>query len=133
MNADMLNGIQADVLAEIERKGVKLAAARAVIPGAWSCARRSESFGAFAYPETDTWRADGTCSYCGSLSPAALFAAIEPPHVILGGVEGYSLISVRHALRELVRQGRVTFAGADCERLYWRTRPAEAGSVARAA
>ncbi len=40
------------------------------------------------------------------------------PHEIALGVQGYSLISVRHALRELCRRGLVRFDGPDCRRLY---------------
>src|SRR5947208_1601935 len=38
------------------------------------CPRQAESF----RPSQDTqWREDGTCSYCGSISPDALFKAIN--------------------------------------------------------
>lgn len=29
------------------------------------------------FPEEDEWRSDRTCSYCGSLSPEAVFEAVE--------------------------------------------------------
>lgn len=45
-------------------------------PEGWMlCPRRVE--GPFLQPEFDVWRPDGTCSWCGSLSPDALFTAIE--------------------------------------------------------
>ncbi len=44
----------------------------------WLCPRRSESFIARQAPEGgDVWRHDGTCSYCGSMQPQAVFAAID--------------------------------------------------------
>ena len=30
----------------------------------------------FNLPKEDKWRGDGTCSYCGSISPEQLFKAI---------------------------------------------------------
>jgi hypothetical protein len=42
------------------------------------CGRQTEShFGDFGLTPQAYWRKDGTCSYCGSLSPAELFAAID--------------------------------------------------------
>lgn len=41
------------------------------------CPRRLETGAAFTPPESDHWRADQTCSYCGSLSPAAFLAALD--------------------------------------------------------
>ena len=43
------------------------------------CPRRDELGGAgvFKLPDEDRWRDDGTCSYCGSISPEAFFEAIE--------------------------------------------------------
>lgn len=46
------------------------------------CPRRAE-IGAnvaghpFKLPKEDNWRRDGTCSYCGSLSPELFFKAVE--------------------------------------------------------
>lgn len=47
----------------------------------FKCERRREngvyeSNGPFKLPLDDHWRPDGTCSYCGSMKPEALFAAI---------------------------------------------------------
>lgn len=41
------------------------------------CPRRVEGASIFNYPETDTWRPDGTCSYCGSISAERFFQAVE--------------------------------------------------------
>ena len=43
----------------------------------FDCPRRAEVGGAPQFPGPDRWREDQTCSYCGSLSPAKLFEAIE--------------------------------------------------------
>jgi hypothetical protein len=39
----------------------------------FSCPRRAET----GFAGEDSFRADGTCSYCGSMSPDKLFEAIE--------------------------------------------------------
>lgn len=36
------------------------------------CPRRAEAFHHITSPETDHWRKDHTCSYCGSLNPVVL-------------------------------------------------------------
>lgn len=41
------------------------------------CPRRAEAGPMFKLPEFDTWRDDKTCSYCGSMSEAAFFEALE--------------------------------------------------------
>ena len=46
------------------------------------CPRRQESVGfgsntRFKIPASDHWRKDGTCSWCGSLSPSLFFQAID--------------------------------------------------------
>jgi hypothetical protein len=40
------------------------------------CPRRIENPSIFNYPDSDEWRSDGTCSYCGSISPEKFFEAI---------------------------------------------------------
>lgn len=47
------------------------------------------------------------------------------PREVHARVGFYARVSIRHVLRELVAEGRVYFAGADCSRNYWR-RDAEA-------
>lgn len=39
------------------------------------CPRRVE--GPFKLPESDEWREDDTCSYCGSMKPDVVFALLE--------------------------------------------------------
>jgi hypothetical protein len=46
------------------------------------CPRRLED--GRAREGSDTWRENGTCSYCGSLHPDVLMAAIEAGEVTLG-------------------------------------------------
>lgn len=46
------------------------------------CPRRAE--GGIAYTDHDTWRDNGTCSYCGSYNPDALMAELEAGEVTLG-------------------------------------------------
>ena len=44
------------------------------------CPRRVQEFGdtsRFKVPQTDEWREDRTCSWCGSMSPEYFFEAIE--------------------------------------------------------
>ena len=44
------------------------------------CPRRVQEFGdtsMFNLPQTDKWKEDRTCSWCGSMSPEYLFEAIE--------------------------------------------------------
>jgi hypothetical protein len=41
------------------------------------CPREPAPGGPFMYNDATHWRADNTCSYCGSLSEDAFFAAIE--------------------------------------------------------
>jgi hypothetical protein len=61
------------------------------------CGRRSDPF-APDFPGEDTWREGGnpyhmspTCSYCGSITPEALFAAIEAGHEIGPTDKNYKL------------------------------------------
>jgi len=48
---------------------------KAWLEGSWDmseshlCPRREESNVVFKLPESDEWREDGTCSYCGSMNP----------------------------------------------------------------
>lgn len=39
--------------------------------------------GPFAYPETDEWSEDGTCSYCGSMNPDKFMELLEANSVTL--------------------------------------------------
>jgi hypothetical protein len=41
------------------------------------CPRRSISSDVYGYPAEDHWRDNGTCSYCGSITPKAFFEAIQ--------------------------------------------------------
>ena len=41
------------------------------------CGRRTEGYPSRTFPGPDYWRMDGTCNYCGSLSPTQLFKAID--------------------------------------------------------
>ena len=41
------------------------------------CGRRTEGYPSRIFPGPDYWRFDGTCNYCGSISPGQLFKAIE--------------------------------------------------------
>lgn len=41
-----------------------------------------------------------------------------PPKIIVERVGYGAIVSVRHALRQLVDDGRATFTGPDCSRLY---------------
>ena len=43
------------------------------------CPRREEhgNTAVFNFPKDDEWGDDGTCSFCGSLSPDQFFAAVE--------------------------------------------------------
>ncbi len=47
----------------------------------FTCPRRAEG-PRYDVDGEDTWSTKGTCSYCGSISPAALFEAIEADHEI---------------------------------------------------
>lgn len=40
------------------------------------CDRRHEGMGIPPGEPTDTWREDGTCSYCGSVSPSLFFERV---------------------------------------------------------
>lgn len=44
----------------------------------------SRMSGPFVMPEHDTWRADNTCSYCGSLNPDAFMQGVENGSITLG-------------------------------------------------
>jgi len=44
------------------------------------CPRRAENPGNWRYPDSDEWRADNTCSYCGSLNPEILLRAMAEDH-----------------------------------------------------
>ena len=46
-------------------------------------------------------------------TPASVHSDVE--------AEGIARITVRHALRDLVREGRARFEGPECQRRYWRT------------
>ena len=46
------------------------------------CPRRSE--GGIADTDHDTWRDNGTCSYCGSYNPDVLMAELESGEVTIG-------------------------------------------------
>lgn len=45
------------------------------------------------------WREDGTCSYCGSLSPEQLFAAIDAGHEITPTDKSYKIYVVTDTAR----------------------------------
>ena len=51
------------------------------------CPRMSEATLSSQLAHVTHWRDDGTCSYCGSLSPEALFAAIENGTAVLGATD----------------------------------------------
>jgi len=56
------------------------------------CGRRNDLFsvgGANPDPTPDNWRADNTCSYCGSISPAELFKRIEAGEEIVPTDKNY--------------------------------------------
>lgn len=56
-----------------------------------------------------------------SLVEAALpDAPGEPPRDIAARIGTLAPTTVRHALRELGRQGRAAVEGADCQRRYWK-------------
>jgi hypothetical protein len=43
-----------------------------------TCPRRMSEFGPWKHEEgLDSWRNDGTCSFCGSMKPEQVFEAIE--------------------------------------------------------
>lgn len=46
------------------------------------CPRRAESFTHLTPPESDVWRPDGTCSYCGSMNPDAFMSAVKSGAVL---------------------------------------------------
>ncbi|MGO7089472.1 hypothetical protein AB9E14_23640 [Rhizobium leguminosarum] len=48
------------------------------------CPRRAEGVPAFAAHTKDTWREDGTCSYCGSLNEKTFMCRLEAGDVELG-------------------------------------------------
>lgn len=50
------------------------------------CPRRTEGMG-ITDPSEDHWHDDRTCSYCGSLSPDALFEAIRDGRATLGATD----------------------------------------------
>lgn len=61
------------------------------------CGRRDDLFSP-DFPGEDTWREEGnpyhvspSCSYCGSMTPEALFAAIEAGHKITPTDKSYKL------------------------------------------
>lgn len=54
------------------------------------CPRRGE-IGAHVYSGDDKWRDDGTCSYCGSLSPDELFERIEQEHELIPTDKNYKV------------------------------------------
>lgn len=49
-----------------------------------SCPRRKESFLRITKPETDYWKENNTCSYCGSLNPDKVMELIEANQVEVG-------------------------------------------------
>lgn len=55
----------------------------------FKCPRRSEWFGGVPsnYPQSDTYRSDDTCSYCGSLNPDVFMARLESGDVDLGSTD----------------------------------------------
>ena len=55
----------------IARRRAKASAAE------FMCGRRVEGYPSKSFPGPDYWRFDGTCDYCGSISPEQLFQAIE--------------------------------------------------------
>jgi hypothetical protein len=44
----------------------------------------------------------------------------QPPMQVYANTPGISLITVRHALRELVAKGEVRYEGEDMHRLYFK-------------
>jgi predicted carbohydrate-binding protein with CBM5 and CBM33 domain len=63
----------------------------------------------------------------GDQAIEAVFAVLrdegEPRCIIAARAHGYMPVTVGHALRALVQQGRATFDGPDCRRLYRRADP----------
>ena len=62
------------------------------------CPRRVQEFGdtsRFKVPQTDEWREDRTCSWCGSMSPELLFEFIEAGFEI-GPTDKNYKIYIRH-------------------------------------
>lgn len=54
------------------------------------CGRRAEAPVQLG-PQPDVWRDDNTCSYCGSLSPTALFDAITKGVMISPTAKNYKI------------------------------------------
>lgn len=90
------------------------------------CPRRAESAHSFSAPESDHWREDGACSYCGSLSPEILFARLEKGDVEIIPTDKSYKIYVRNAggepFKQTYRTDSKPFAGWDSPEHDWVTR-----------
>lgn len=68
------------------------------------CARRSESpVMARRLPEEDHWRDDGSCSYCGSVSPETLFRVIDEGGVLTPTDKNYKVYVRGSGLKQSYR------------------------------
>lgn len=102
------------------------------------CPRRPyDPNGVYQLPDEDTWRDDGTCSYCGSLNPDTLMARAESGEFELGPTDkGYKVyvkvlsgpklkqtwrdcprddMSDRSALKLLIEKGRLVVGKKDAD------------------
>lgn len=100
------------------------------VNGKHCCARRSESFhGAVSPGELpDTWREDGSCSYCGSLNPDTFLKLVEEG-VLLGPTDkNYKVYldgaGMKQTYRNCPRDAKCT-GPDDCT--HWVTRDVDRG------
>ena len=62
------------------------------------CPRRDENPSSRKiFPDADTWRADGSCSYCGSMNPDELMERLEAGTVELGPTDKNYKVYVTNA------------------------------------
>lgn len=68
------------------------------------CPRRDEVPAVFRKPEHDTWREDGSCSYCGSMNPDTLMERLRAGTVILEPTDKNYKLYVRNEGGEPFKQ-----------------------------
>lgn len=94
------------------------------------CPRRGENpGGVFRLPETDTYRADDTCSYCGSLNQDTFMARLEAGDILLGATDkSYKVYVTPAPGSEMLKQTtRIDDRTGDQSKWIWETKETDHG------
>ena len=83
-----------------------------------TCPRRMNSWAPFEKDENlDTWHEDNTCSFCGSLNPAAFMERLERGDIILGPTDkSYKVYVKNNGGEKFKRTYRNCYAEIDKEK-----------------